>query len=163
MSDPEAAAARIYASRRPVSDPDALRYLLPVKEGRRIFREETVPDLLAGCEPQVRPTIVVLVGQQGAGKTRVASMVADELNKRGGFAGLDSDLYKPYHPQYDELINRDDTLMAAYIGPDSWAWLAKANERSDAHHHLVAAVRIERDHLIRAPVREPEPSVVPAR
>jgi hypothetical protein len=126
--DREADARQIYARRRPVNDPDAERYLLPPEEGIRIFREEIVPDLLAGRDPQDNPTVVFLVGQQGAGKSRVSSMVGDVLNKRGGFAELDSDLFKPYHRQYDELMRRDDTLMAAYIGPDSWAWLAQAHE-----------------------------------
>ena len=128
VGDPDADARRIYARRRPVSDPDARRYLLPAAEGIRIFREQIVPDLLAGREPQATPTVVFLIGQQGAGKSRVASMVGDALNNRGGFAELDSDLYKPYHPQYDELMRQDDTLMAAYIGPDSWAWLAQAHQ-----------------------------------
>jgi Zeta toxin len=127
-SDPAIDARQIYARRRPVSDPDAQRYLLPPEEGIRIFREEIVPDLLAEREQQEKPTVVFLVGQHGAGKSRVASMVADVLNKRGGFADLDSDLYKPYHPRYDDLMRRDDTLMAAYIGPDSWAWLTQAHE-----------------------------------
>ena len=35
-------------------------------------------------------------------------------------------------------------------------------ERCDAQHHLVGTVGAEGDHLIRAPVREPQPSVVPA-
>jgi Zeta toxin len=127
MTDPEAIAREIYARRQPVSDPDAHRYLLSPDEGRRIFREQIVPGLLAGPEPQEEPTVVFLVGQPGAGKTRAASMLADALNKRGGFADLDTDLYRPYHPQYDELMRRDDTLMAAYIGPDSWAWMAQAH------------------------------------
>jgi hypothetical protein len=126
--DPEATAREIYAQRRPVSGPDADRYLLSPDEGRRIFHERIVADLLAGPNPQDHPTVVFLVGQHGAGKSRVASMVADVLNKRGGFADLDSDLYKPYHPRYDHLMRRDDALMAAYIGPDSWAWLAQAHE-----------------------------------
>jgi hypothetical protein len=127
------AIARIYAQRQPANDSDARRYLLSAQEGSRIFREEIVPDLFAGREPQVRPTVVFLVGQHGAGKTRVADMVAGTLNKRGGFADLDSDLYKPYHPRYDELMSRNDTLMAAYIGPDSWAWLTQANEYVRLH------------------------------
>lgn len=133
VSDPDADARRIYARRRPVSDPDARRYLLPAAEGIRIFREQIVPDLLAGRQPQATPAVVFLIGQQGAGKSRVASMVGDVLNNRGRFAELDSDLYKPYHPRYDELMRRDDTLMAAYIGPDSWAWLAQAHQYVRAH------------------------------
>jgi len=127
-ADPDAAARRIYARRRPVSDPAALDYLLPTDEGIRIFREQIVADLLSGPQPQEKPTVVFVVGQQGAGKSRTGAMVGDALAKRGGFVDLDSDLYKPYHPRYDELMSRDDTLMAAYIGPDSWAWLAQAHE-----------------------------------
>jgi hypothetical protein len=67
VSDPDAGARQIYARRRPVSDPDARRYLLPAAEGIRIFREQIVPDLLAGREPQATPTVVFLIGQQGAG------------------------------------------------------------------------------------------------
>ena len=36
-------------------------------------------------------------------------------------------------------------------------------DRCDGHDHLVAAVAADRDHLVRAPVREPQSSVVPAR
>lgn len=122
------AAWRIYARRRPITDPRAADYLLPPQEGRRIFLQRIVPDLLAGLGPRATPVVVFLVGQHGAGKTRVAAMAADGLNRLGGFADLDSDLYKPYHPRYDELIRGDDKLMAAYLGPDSWAWLAQAHD-----------------------------------
>jgi Zeta toxin len=128
MSDLDDGAARIYAERRPVTDPVARQFVLPAAEGRRIFREEIVPELLAGPEPQPEPVVVALVGQHGAGKSRTASMVAGALARRGGFAELDSDLYRPYHPAYDALVRRDDTLMARYLGPDAWAWLAQARE-----------------------------------
>jgi predicted ABC-type ATPase len=125
--------ADIFRQRQPVNDPQAARYLLPETEARRIFDEEIVPDLLAGPTPQQHPTVVVLLGQQGAGKSRVSAMAAAVLNQRGGFADLDSDLYKPYHPAYDELMTLDDTLMAAYTGPDGWAWMQLAKEYVREH------------------------------
>lgn len=128
MSDLEVGAARIYAERRPVTDPKARRYVLPPAEGRRIFCQDIIPDLLAGPEPQPEPVVVALVGQHGSGKSRAASMITDTLARRGGFAELDGDLYRPYHPAYDSLIRRDDTLTAVYTGPDAWAWLAQARE-----------------------------------
>lgn len=45
------------------------------------------------------PTVVFLVGQPGAGKSRVTELVATQLNRHGGSVGVDSDLYKP-HPAY---------------------------------------------------------------
>ncbi|MFF4169420.1 zeta toxin family protein [Streptomyces sp. NPDC001744] len=109
------------------------RHRLPEAENRRIFRERIVPDLLAGREPQRTPTVVFLVGQPGAGKSRVTETVAAVLDRHGGFADIDSDLYKPYHPAYDELMARDDTLMAAYTRADGRAWMAQAEEYVRAH------------------------------
>jgi hypothetical protein len=128
MSDLDDSAARIYAERRPVTDPVARQYVLPAAEGRRIFRDEILPELLAGPEPQTEPVMVALVGQHGAGKSRAASMIGEALARRGGFAELDGDLYRPYHPAYDALVRQDDRLMARYLGPDAWAWLAQARE-----------------------------------
>jgi energy-coupling factor transporter ATP-binding protein EcfA2 len=128
MSDLDDSAARIYAERLPVTDPVARQYVLPAADGRRIFREEIVPELLAGPEPQPEPVVVALVGQHGAGKSRVASMIGGVLARRGGFVELDGDLYRPYHPAYDALVRHDDRLMARYLGPDAWAWLAQARE-----------------------------------
>src|SRR5260370_11418695 len=104
MSAPDEAAGRIYARRRPVADPIAGHYLLPAAEGRRIFCEQIVPELLARPEPQDEPVVVFVVGQQGAGKSRIADMVGAVLAGRGGFAELDSDFYKPYHPAYRGLL-----------------------------------------------------------
>lgn len=141
MADLDDSAARIYAKRRPVTDPEARKYVLPPREGRRIFREQIVPELLAGPDAQSRPVVVALVGQHGAGKSRAARMVAEVLARKGGFADLDSDRYRPYHPDYDALVRRDDRLMAGYLGPDSWAWLAQAHEY--VRHHQINALTHE--------------------
>lgn len=55
-------------------------------------------------------------------------MVAAQLNRHGDFVDVDSDLYKPYHPAYAELMARDDTLMAAYTRADGRAWTAQAEQ-----------------------------------
>ncbi|WP_345116489.1 zeta toxin family protein, partial [Streptomyces drozdowiczii] len=112
---------------------EVARHRLPDAENQRIFRERIVPDLLAGRAPQQTPTVVFLVGQPGAGKSRVTEMVAAALARHGGFADIDSDLYKPYHPAYDELMTQDDTLMAAYTRADGRAWMAQAEEYVRAH------------------------------
>jgi hypothetical protein len=141
---------QIYAQRRPVADPRAADYLLPPQAGRRIFVQRIVPDLLVRPAPQARPVVVFLVGQHGAGKTRVAAMAAGRLGGYGGFADLDSDLYKPYHPRYDELIRGDDKRMAAYLGPDSWAWLAQAHDYVRARKINALKPETGQDHLIAA-------------
>ncbi|MEU8828839.1 zeta toxin family protein [Streptomyces sp. NPDC048636] len=110
------------------------RYRLPEEENERIFRERIVPDLLEGRRrSQETATVVFLVGQPGAGKSRVTEVVAAQLNRHGGFADIDSDLYKPYHPSYAELMAQDDTLMAAYTRADGRAWMAQAEEYVRSH------------------------------
>ena len=116
------------------------RHRLSDAENRRIFRERIVPDLLAGRVEQETPTVVFLVGQPGAGKSRVTEMVAGALNRHGGFADVDSDLYKPYHPAYARLMAEDDTLMAAYTRADGRAWMAQA-EAYVREHGLHAIIQ----------------------
>jgi len=117
-----------------VTDPaDAERYRLPEDENRRVFQEEIVPQLLAGRARQQTPTVVFLVGQPGAGKSRLTEVLAARLNQRGGFVDIDSDLYKPYHPDYDALMARDDTLMAAFTRADGRAWMARAEDYVRTH------------------------------
>ncbi|MFF1449832.1 zeta toxin family protein [Streptomyces sp. NPDC058274] len=111
-----------------MSGPDVERHLLPEAENRRIFLDRIVPQQFAGRVPQETPTVVFLVGQPGAGKTRVGHMLAEVLNKRGGFIDVDSDLYKPFHPEYDRLMQQDDKLMAAYTRADGRKWMAQAHE-----------------------------------
>ncbi|MEW1639066.1 zeta toxin family protein [Streptomyces sp. NPDC093801] len=109
------------------------RHRLPDAENQRIFRDHIVPGLLTGRVPQATPTVVFLVGQPGAGKSRVTEMVAGLLDRHGGFVDVDSDLYKPYHPAYDGLLAQDDTLMTACTRADGRAWMAQAEEYVRAH------------------------------
>ncbi|CAL9332526.1 zeta toxin family protein [Streptomyces sp. enrichment culture] len=85
------------------------RHRLSPEENERIFRERIVPDLLEGRASQETPTVVFLVDQPGAGKSRVTELVAAQINRHGGFVDVDSDLYKPYHPAYAELMAQDAT------------------------------------------------------
>lgn len=117
-----------------MSDPNEVeRHRLPETENRRIFHERIVPQLLDRRAPQETPTVVFLIGQPGAGKSRLTEMVAGVLNQHGGFVDVDSDLYKPYHPAYDALMTQDDTLMAAYTRADGRAWMAQAEEYVRSH------------------------------
>ncbi|MFF5447213.1 zeta toxin family protein [Streptomyces sp. NPDC012888] len=110
-----------------MTDAEAARHLLTERQNRRIFLDQIVPQQFAGRSRQDTPTVVVLVGQPGAGKTRVGHALAEALNERGGFVEVDSDLYKPYHPAYARLLQQDDGLMAAYIRADGRRWMARAH------------------------------------
>ncbi|MFI5775977.1 zeta toxin family protein [Nocardia sp. NPDC051570] len=111
-----------------MADSDAAKHILSAAENKRIFEQRIVPRDLSSGAPQDRPTVVFLVGQPGAGKTKAAEMIAAKLNKRGGFVDIDSDVYKQHHPDYKKLMSEDDQKMAEYIGPDGRAWMRQAEE-----------------------------------
>ncbi|WP_331720472.1 zeta toxin family protein (plasmid) [Streptomyces sp. NBC_00161] len=114
-------------------------YRLSGAENRRVFLEQIVPDLLAGREGQAEPTTVVLLGQPGSGKTRISHVIAEKLNRRGGFIDLDSDLVKPFHPAYAELMELDDQQMALHVGPDAREWTHQARAYAQEHRLNILA------------------------
>jgi len=97
---------------------------------REIFVDKIVPAELSGAESRRNPAVVFLMGQQGAGKTRVADRIAAALEREGGFVDLDSDIYKAHHPDYDRIMTRGDRMMAAYLGPSGQSWMKMAQEYS---------------------------------
>lgn len=109
------------------------RYTLPHEENERIFREDIVSMEFGDVVPQELPEAVFIVGQQGAGKTRLTDQFAGEFEQRGGFVNVDSDIYKQYHPAYEDLLCEDDRLMAAYTGPDGREWMTKAQDYAREH------------------------------
>ncbi|MFF8513462.1 zeta toxin family protein [Streptomyces sp. NPDC015492] len=58
----------------------------------------------------------------------MAQLIAEQLDTRGGFVDVDSDLYRPYHPLYARLMAEDDRLMTLYTGPDGRAWMRQAQQ-----------------------------------
>lgn len=111
-----------------MNDFDPAQYKLTDKRNNDLFVKDIIPDLLEGREGQARPRAVFLVAQPGSGKSRLQKVIDPELKRAGGYIDLDTDLYKPYHDQYDELMQRDDKLMAAATGADGREWMAKAQE-----------------------------------
>ncbi|RZT75511.1 zeta toxin [Pseudonocardia sediminis] len=95
--------------------------------------------LLSGYAMQDNPVVTILMAQPGAGKSRIASNIREALDDGGGVVEVDSDLYKPFHPDYAELMMTDDQNMAAAIGPDGRAWMAQVQDYV-RHHRLHAIV-----------------------
>lgn len=133
-----------------MTDPEAESYRLSPEESRWHFVERIVPEHLAGRETQQEPTAVILLGQPGAGKTRASKVLAARLNERGGFADIDTDLYKPAHPKYDELMARDDRLMTLYIGPEGREWMRQAQDYVREHRINVLVHDIANDPAVSA-------------
>lgn len=110
------------------------RYHLSEDENAQIFYDQIVPDLFADIPSQHTPTLSVVIGQHGAGKTTLADrLIKPELDERGGYVDIDTDLYKRYHPAYEELMATDDKAMAAHTGLDGQRWMRRAYDYAREH------------------------------
>jgi hypothetical protein len=74
--------------------------------------------------------VVFVAGQPGAGKTTTTEAVVDRLRERGAPIVVNSDFYKPYHPEYGRLLVSDDKTAAPYTSPDGRRWTAMAETRT---------------------------------
>ncbi|WP_432973768.1 zeta toxin family protein [Dactylosporangium sp. CA-233914] len=133
---------------------DPRRYLLSDEQSQRIFNTRIVPNELARGVPQDDPIVVFVAGQPGAGKTRTTQAVQDRLDERGGAVVVNSDFYKPYHPQYGRLLAEDDRNAAPYTSMDGRRWMAAA-ERHLIEHRV--------DTIIETTMRDPGDFVEPAQ
>lgn len=114
--------------------PESGPYHLSDDENAQIFYEQIVPDLLADIPSQHTPTLSVVVGQHGAGKTHLTdTFIKPDLQERGGYIDIDTDIYKRYHPAYEELMALDDKSMAAHTGPDGQRWMLRAYNYAREH------------------------------
>ncbi|UGQ14990.1 zeta toxin family protein [Yinghuangia sp. ASG 101] len=115
-------------------------HLSPERNGQ-IFRNDIARELLDPLPRREHPQLLVCMAQPGAGKTMLATEFGRTLP--GPYAELDSDLFKPYHPDYDEIMRLDDREMARAIGPDGRAWMDQVldyvrEHKVDALYHAIA-------------------------
>jgi UDP-N-acetylglucosamine kinase len=70
--------------------------------------------------------LAIVAGQPGAGKTVTTAMLKREVDRRGGAVTINTDDYKPYHPEYARLLAADDQTAALLVSLDGQRWAAKA-------------------------------------
>ncbi|MFC7329892.1 zeta toxin family protein [Marinactinospora rubrisoli] len=107
-------------------------YTLPEEENARIFRDEIVPDHLAGRPRQRAPVLVIVGGATGAGKTRVTDAITSTLNRRGGVLHINMDDFNPHHPDYYSLRRDDPGNASTHLWPDGLRWWRQAQEYAAA-------------------------------
>ncbi|ORY69990.1 zeta toxin [Pseudomassariella vexata] len=118
-------------------DPNPQSYILSQSELRAIFERDIVPAeletgklrtrLATNAETTQRPLAVLVVGQTGAGKTRIAPTIKQAIRScRGEPAHFIADTYKTYHPAYTRLIVERPALASPATRTDARRWLAMA-------------------------------------
>ena len=103
---------------------DVLESLTPGQQVVKIVREELI-DLLGGAQSKISfaakpPTIIILVGLQGAGKTTTCGKLANLLKKQGRKPLLAAaDVYRPAAIKQLEVLGKQLDIPVFTIGQDN--------------------------------------------
>ncbi len=113
---------------------------LPPEQLEEIFQQIIVPDYLlrSNPEPQQHPEAVLLGGQPGAGKS-TASHFHREFASRGSLVWVTWDDYRPFHPEYERLLQQRPADMPDVTRPAArwWQDRAAAYLRAGRYHVLL--------------------------
>lgn len=97
-------------------------YQLDTDTHNRIYNERLAPNLLAEKNPQEQPRVVFLVGQPGAGRSRIAPYLVADLNGTRATLHIDGDRLRAYHPEYGRLLRERASEAADLLDPDAAKW-----------------------------------------
>lgn len=97
-------------------------------ESRDVLHKVILPTAMKGAVRQVRPVVVIVGGQPGAGKTDVADLVQAALDRRGGAVRVCSDLYKAAHQRYRGMLAADVRTAGVKVRPDTRRWQAAVED-----------------------------------
>ncbi len=116
-------------------------YGLPPAELEEIFQQVIVPDYLlrSNPDPQRNPEAVLLGGQPGAGKSTTAPQFHREFAGCGGLVWVTWDDFRPFHPDYERLLNERPADMPDVTRPAArwWQDRAAAYLRAGRYHTLL--------------------------
>ncbi|TGZ12411.1 hypothetical protein DV517_75060 [Streptomyces sp. S816] len=98
--------------------------LLPDEKLTDVLKRVILPGATRDAVRQQQPVVVVVAGQPGAGKTRIADLVQAALDRRGGSVRISPDPYKPVHQQYAAALAADVRTAGAAVRADTAWWQA---------------------------------------
>ncbi len=95
-------------------------------EHDKIFKEKIVPQQLDHIQPVKKPTLFMLGGQPGAGKSKVRDAIKGSKQGQGSLI-IDPDELRTYHPRYLEHVERDPNTAAGEVQKDASDWASELN------------------------------------
>lgn len=111
-------------------------YTLDESEHERIFREDIVPKVLGRNhhpESTLHPSLTLVGGQPGAGKSNTINAVRAQSSSQGGLLVIDVDQLREFHPDHLRLMALDDRTAANHTHADASRWAEKLEAYGREH------------------------------
>jgi energy-coupling factor transporter ATP-binding protein EcfA2 len=123
------------------------RYKLSGREHENVFKQ-LLKEMLETTEPQECPSIVILGGQPGSGKSKLTEIARGVFFDDKPVAVINGDDYRQNHPQARKIYDMHDKRYAEMTDPDVRKWTPRL---------LEAAIEGRRDIIFEATMRNREP------
>ncbi|MGW3510818.1 zeta toxin family protein [Streptomyces sp. NPDC000994] len=111
---------------------EARDYFLSEEQLRARFEERVRDFVFSGYAPQTRPVLVLTGGQPAAGKSQ-AMAAAVQRHADRQLVPLTGDELRPFHPQYEQLLEEQPLLFPNATAQASGAWVRMSIEHARAH------------------------------
>jgi hypothetical protein len=100
-------------------------YRLSEDENEEIFHARIVPENNAATESTLKPIAIIVAGQTASGKSTLIGSSKDELEFEGSAVEICSDNMRPYHPQYEYLVEKFPDNSTYIVNDDAVKWVDK--------------------------------------
>jgi hypothetical protein len=123
-----------------MADEEAVISRLSEAQNEHIFRREILPDYLPDDigRPDRPPTLIVLGGQPGSGKTALLTASLTELEQTGPAIRIVGDDLRSYHPGFVAHQNADPMTASRFTQADAGIWSEKLlNAATERGVHVV--------------------------
>ena len=91
-------------------------------EKHEALRREIREDYLSLSQPRDKPRAIIVAGQPGAGKGRLAEGAQTDLDEAGGAVLIDPDRLRQWHPRYRAFLRENDKTAAERVHADASQW-----------------------------------------
>ncbi|WP_433511910.1 zeta toxin family protein [Nonomuraea sp. CA-143628] len=119
------------------NQPPAFHHAPTERELKTIFEKRIVPEMLTGATRSAEPTMIVVGGQPGAGKSTTIARLHDGFHDRGGVLQIIVDEYKQFYPEYDRLRAWNDIATNSIVQPIAKKWQSMAFDYAIANGYNV--------------------------
>lgn len=90
-----------------------------------VYKTRIAPRIFHNTEASPTPTLVIVAGEPGAGKSTLRDALKNELGAQG-VAVIDQDAIRTNHPRFRALSLADDKTAAMLTNTDAGAWVERA-------------------------------------